>query len=237
MRTIRNRSTSAGSARSTTQPNTAGSARPDAVPIAPLATIRSVAGERTGKQHVEEHRKIALRKRLLIHAQAGAVYVPFIGDGDIAVELYTKRRIFGADLDPERCAVAASRLPLNATVVAADCNAWPFKRGAAGVDFAVADFDAYNNPWPSFESFWNGAGVTDRLVCFFTDGSVNQVSRSGNYMGRHWEKADRRRIFNFYALQHAKPRIAKTVSPWRVTMFQFYRRRGMYYFGAVIEAP
>ncbi len=41
------------------------------------------------KQSVDIHRKLLLRKELLGKAGelAGAFYVPFIGDGDIAVEL------------------------------------------------------------------------------------------------------------------------------------------------------
>jgi hypothetical protein len=63
-----------------------------------------------GKQHVDLHRKLALRRALLRGCPAGAVYVPFIGDGDIAAELYADRMVYGADLDPNRSATARARL-------------------------------------------------------------------------------------------------------------------------------
>ena len=50
------------------------------------------------RQHVDMYRKVLLRRRLLRKAVDGAVYVPFIGNGYLAVELYQDRRIYGADL-------------------------------------------------------------------------------------------------------------------------------------------
>ena len=55
------------------------------------------------KQHVDYYKKILLRKNLLSYlSKEGDIYVPFIGDGDIAFDLYKYRKIYGADLDPER---------------------------------------------------------------------------------------------------------------------------------------
>ena len=77
------------------------------------------------KQHVDMYRKIMLRKRLLRRALPGAAYVPFIGDGDIAADLYADRVVYGADLDSQRAVTAAGRLN-GSTVIAADCDSWPF---------------------------------------------------------------------------------------------------------------
>ena len=65
------------------------------------------------KQHVDYHRKIALRKNLLEKAAElkGAFYIPFIGDGDIAFDLYQGHKLYGADIDVERVNIAKSRLP------------------------------------------------------------------------------------------------------------------------------
>ena len=63
-----------------------------------------------GQQHVDLYRKLLLRRHLLRWASDGAAYVPFIGDGDIAAQLYGERTIYGADLDPERVEVARGRL-------------------------------------------------------------------------------------------------------------------------------
>lgn len=40
------------------------------------------------RQHVNLYQKLLLRRSLLKEALPGAAYVPFIGDGDIAVECY-----------------------------------------------------------------------------------------------------------------------------------------------------
>lgn len=59
-------------------------------------------GSALQKQHVDLYRKVLLRRKLLALAVEGAAYVPFIGDGDIALELYAgKHQIFGADLDEQ----------------------------------------------------------------------------------------------------------------------------------------
>lgn len=189
----------------------------------------------SGKQHVQAYRKIGLRKRLLRFASSGAAFVPFIGDGDIAVELYSDRIVYGADLDPARVATARGRLGPGAVIEVFDCNRWPFPRERA--KFSIGDFDAYNNPWPSFEAFWTNAKKTNRLVVFFTDGRVNMLGQSGWFEGVKLSITERRKVFNFYALQQAKPRLARTIAPWRVTMFAFYRRGGMYYMGAVLDKP
>ena len=80
------------------------------------------------KQHVDIHRKLNLRKKLLEKAGklTGAVYVPFIGEGDIACELYQGNKIYGADSDPERVEVAKSRLK-DAEIITADCDKFPFQ--------------------------------------------------------------------------------------------------------------
>ncbi len=106
------------------------------------------------KQHVDYHRKIGLRKRLLLamDKRPARCYVPFIGDGDIAADLYSGLELFGADIEPERVAVAQKRL--RGTFIVADCDHFPFKGSGP---FDVADFDAYSYPYKAFRSFWEEA--------------------------------------------------------------------------------
>ena len=55
----------------------------------------------TQKQHVDIQRKLKLRRTLMekLGTTDGAYYIPFIGEGDIAVELYRDKMIYGADIE------------------------------------------------------------------------------------------------------------------------------------------
>lgn len=209
----------------------------------------AVAGDGSEqKQHVDMFRKVLLRKRLLSSALPGAAYVPFIGDGDISVEVYPDRPVYGADLDPDRVAVAARRIPEpRGDIRCEDCNGWPFPD--VGEPFAVADFDAYVDPYTPFYSFWENAEKCDRVVMFFTDGRKQGLGRTG-----HWTKPDgtkvylpslaehgpggpRPKVFNSYWIKHIKPWFHEAILPWRVVRDFRYNRSMMVYWGAVIERP
>src|SRR3990172_3658740 len=127
------------------------------------------------KQHVDIHRKLLLRRNLLRHALPGAAYVPFVGDGDIALELYNERQIYAADIDPERVRTAEGRLAA-AEIRVADCDSYPFPDIQEPI--ALADFDAYNNPYKALASFWPKARRTPRLVLFGTDGMRQAIIRN-----------------------------------------------------------
>jgi ubiquinone/menaquinone biosynthesis C-methylase UbiE len=130
------------------------------------------------EQNVLSFRKVLLRRHLLrwLRGRPGAAYVPFMGDGDIADALYRKRDIYGADLDAERVQVARKRFP-GADIRVADCDDWPFEDVHA--PFAIADFDAFTEPYTSFRSFWRCAPKADRLVLTFTDGHRQGLLRTG----------------------------------------------------------
>ena len=190
------------------------------------------------KQHVDLWRKLRLRQRLLAQAWPGAVYVPFIGDGDIAAELYAGRRIYGADRDPERVASAQRRLP-GAVLEVADCDRWPF----AGLleRFAVADFDAYGNPYLSLDAFWGQARKADRVVLFGTDGLRQMLKRkravtelpAGQALpaeGNQW-----RQWYNFWWPQHVRPWLTERLSPWEIIQESKYTRGSQLYWGLVVE--
>jgi hypothetical protein len=195
------------------------------------------------KQHAMMFRKLLLRRHLLRWAISGPVYVPFCGDGDIAVELYADREVFGADLDGERVENAQSRLHGDFRVQ--DVAIWPFP----DVDeaFAVADFDAYGDPYPAFRAFWQNAEKEDTLVCFFTDGRRLELQRSGK---RHidWKKPDgssqlltdwpsKAPIANAYLERHVWPWFYEYVKPFRVLERWRYQRSAIIYWGAALQRP
>jgi hypothetical protein len=191
------------------------------------------------KQHVDIHRKIALRKRLLSPSPTGNAYVPFIGDGDMADQFYRGMHIYGADIDPARVATATARLP-GATIIRADCDCFPFP---ADIEFCLADFDAYSEPYPAFRSFWKDGKKADRLTLFFTDGHRQSIVRTGyahypDGTKQHVENLNERRgLFNFYWTRVVVPWFQEAISPeWRiVTGPAFYLRHWELYWGAVIE--
>ncbi len=188
------------------------------------------------KQHVDFHRKILLRKNLL-HIKQGVFYIPFIGDGDIAFELYRDAEIHGAYIDPARTAAAKKRLCGN--IITANCDSWPFPD--VDVAFDAADFDSYSEPYESFRSFWEEANKANKMTLFFTDGHKQGLMRTG-----HWHQPDgnkeylenvndRRKVFNFYFPKHIFPWFANYVKPYKVIKKQFYLRGMMLYWGAVIK--
>lgn len=194
-----------------------------------------------GKQHVDIHRKFLLRKRLLRTALPGPAYVPFIGDGDIAEEMYLDRPVFGADLDPARVATARGRMSAGSNVRIGDCDLWPFPDVSA--NFAVADFDAYGNPYKSFRAFWDEADRMDRVVMFFTDGLPYTMLR-----GLYWHHPDgtrhklpphgdrvRSELYNFWLTKQVWPWFERYVRPYNVVDHFRYRRAHIVYWGAVVE--
>lgn len=211
---------------------------------------REVGWGRERSQHQEPHRKYLLRRALLRLALPGPVYVPFIGDGDIAAGhgegddpypmpgLYLDRDVYGADLDADRVAVASSRL--RGDIRVADCDTWPFK-DVAPEPFAVADFDAWADPYPSFRSFWRAAPKADRVVMFFTD--ARRISIMGDGLFIHPDGSretletltERRDAFNKYLAKHVWPWFEAYVLPYRVTSRMRYSRGLMVYWGAVVQ--
>jgi len=194
------------------------------------------------KQHVDFFRKVMLRQALLPQSdKSGALYVPFIGDGDLAVELYQGRKIYGADLNGDRVRTAQARLP-DAIITMADCDHWIFESDRASPLFSVADFDAYSYPYDSFRAFWAEARKTNRLILFFTDGQRQAIIRAGSYREPEGKKAElpsvkeRRPVYNFYWIRTVKPWFESFIKPWAIREIKFYLRGGgMLYWGAVIE--
>jgi hypothetical protein len=202
------------------------------------------------KQHADFFRKVLLRKKLLrwVGETEGAAYVPFCGDGDLAVELYSDRHVFAADIDADRVATAAYRLP-TAEVRVADCDPWVFPGLKA--PFAVADFDAYAFPYTSFRNFWAKAEKADRIAMFFTDGQGMNITFKGR-----WRTPDgivreatgfkagvsaglqneRRYAWTFWYSKHVMPWLEDFIGPeWRILDRFRYVRGIMLYWGVALE--
>jgi hypothetical protein len=195
----------------------------------------------SGKQHVDFYRKVLMRRHLMRHwpPDNTAAYVPFIGDGDLAVELYRHLLVYGADLDPDRVATAAERLPA-AQLLAGDCNDFPFATWKRLPHFGLADFDAYAEPYAAFRSWWNRAPKADRVLLFFTDVQRQSMLRVGSWispdgMKLEAETEEGRPIFNAYLTKYVWPWFEDFVAPWRVVDRFRYLRGWMVYWGAVIE--
>ncbi len=192
------------------------------------------------KQSVDAYRKVALRKNMCRGSASGAVYVPFCGDGDMAVACFQGRDIFAADLDPVRVATCRSRLP-GAVVRQADCDEWPFPD--ITTPFAIADFDAYANPYPALVAFWQTAQKASKVVLFGTDALRYRMKRSHvlktlphgsetKAEGQEW-----RAMYNFWWPKHVLPFLAGLVSPYTITKKMNYMRGrvGMLYWSIVVE--
>lgn len=194
----------------------------------------------TQKQHVDMHRKLMLRRNLMRGINIENIYVPFIGDGDIAAELYADMNVYGADLDPTRVTTASARLP-RADIRVADCNRYAF--ADIPHEIQAADLDAYVEPYLPFRSFWTSCRRADRMVIFFTDGHRQGLKRSGTFYMPDGSVADvsdiseRRKAYNFYFSKYILPWFTEYVNKdgYKVRKRMFYLRKDMLYWGAVIE--
>jgi hypothetical protein len=192
------------------------------------------------KQHVDLHRKLAIRRELLNSALPGAAYVPFIGDGDIAAEMYPDRRVFGADLDPARVETARSRLA-DSDIRVADCDGYPF--ADVSEPFAVADFDSYANPYRGLSCFWSVANKAERIIVFGTDGLRQAIKRnrcrkslpSGDETSA--STAGHREQYNFWWERFVRPYLDGLFAPWTISAATKYLRKDMLYWGVVVDSP
>ena len=195
------------------------------------------------KQHVDIYRKLKLRKALIEKAGKlqGAFYIPFIGEGDIAAELYTGHRIFGADIKAEYVESTSKRLK-DATIKIADCDKFPFNKKTA--TFALADFDAYSFPYDSFRTFFEGAKIASQCVVIFTDGQRQAIIKTGHYRTPDGEKhhakkvTEKREVFNFYFNKTIMPWFKEYIKPWKIVwVTKYLRGPNQMYWGAIIAKP
>jgi hypothetical protein len=210
----------------------------------PSARAGSVAGDSGKKQHQDLYRKVLLRRRLLSASEPGPAYVPFCGEGDLAVELYPDRPIYAADLDAGRVATFQARRP-DADVRVADCDGWPFD--GIDVPFAVADLDAYNNPYRALAAFWANARTTTRVVIFGTDGMrmpihgftgkdhLLDVSAFPEVELGRGAQNERRAQYSGWWARTVHPWIEALIAPAVIVDEAFYQRVSMIYWGIVVD--
>lgn len=197
------------------------------------------------KQRVDIHRKLALRRGLMdkLPALPGAFYVPFVGDGDIAGDLYLPlgNKIYAADIDLARVATAQSRLP-GAEILIADCDkSFPFA-DRQEVTYSLADFDAYAYPYAAFRHFWESAKLESPCLLFFTDGERQAINRTGHRMDpsgkKHHDKTLKEKRLNsgLYFAKIVLPWFEDAIKPWHIVETSKYMRpANMIYWGAIIE--
>ena len=195
------------------------------------------------KQHVNIQRKLKLRAALIEKAgnPQGACYVPFIGEGDIAAELYAGKKIFGADIDGAMVKTAKAKLP-DAHIIKADCDPFPFNKKTA--TFTLADFDAYSYPYDSFRNFFRGAKIGSQCILIFTDGQRQAIIHTGHYRMPDGEKhhlktkTEKREVYNFYYARVIMPWFKEYIKPWKVVWSTKYTRGpNQMYWGAIITRP
>lgn len=205
-----------------------------------VARTGKVAGAGDRAQHVDLHRKLGLRKGLLTQALPGPVFLPFCGDGDIAAECYQGRMLYGADLDPARVATCSARFP-SSNIRVADCDTWPFDDITE--PFAVADLDAYSNPYLALGAFWTHAAKLPRVVIFETDGLRMRIVISRMKVTKQLPSGaeqpatinEARAQYNTWWARTALPHIQRQVAPYRVATSRMYLRAGMIYWGVVVQ--
>lgn len=162
--------------------------------------------------------------------------MPYIGDGDIAVDVYKGRAIYGADIDMRRVETARKRLD-GAIVVQANCNQFPFvgeKRS-----FSICDADAYGNPYLTVSTFWRDAEKDFPVVVFGTDGLRQHIKRGKVTI----ELPEGRKVdvpglafrgqYNFWWSKFVLPYLEQLIAPHRVVESVSYLRKDMLYWGIV----
>jgi hypothetical protein len=216
-----------------------GSGRTEKVPLrAPGGPTMS-----SGEPASAYRSKVRLRRRLLRKAQLemGTVaYVPFVGHGHIAQEMYKRHRIIGADIDPGAANIAVNRLPESSTIKVADCETWPFPEERGPV--TIADFDAYTYPYGAFRQFWDHAPKDDTLVMFFSDGQKASIQKLNQY--RHpagklvpvkTNLATKREKTTSYYKDVVFPWFEETIPPYSIVEHDVVEHSMMIYWGVIIR--
>ena len=107
--------------------------------------------------------KVGLRRRI---PKAGWIWVPFCGFGEMQQLVgWSPTRIVGCDLDRDAVAHWQTTWP-DAEVRCVDVEKFTFDAR----EYAVADVDAFGNPWRAVEHFLSDAHTARRVVVLATDG-------------------------------------------------------------------
>ena len=123
----------------------------------------------------------------------------------------------------------------------ADCDNWPFD--GLETKFALADFDAYSNPYQALVTFWKHADKASRVLIFGTDGNLQTINRGKRLVKLPTNTGpicnDRNKIrdlYNKWWSVTVKTFLMQTIAPYRISYQMRYRRgTGMLYWGIVAE--
>lgn len=141
-----------------------------------------------GKQHVEYHRKVAQRQRLVEAAGLldGDAWIPFCGDGDLTADVWAHVEslgdLYAADLDPARVATFSARFADREDIasIVGDCDEWILPIDTAQ-PLAVIDLDSYAWPYSAWHSTISTAELADTVVVMFTDTVRQSIKRKGTW--------------------------------------------------------
>lgn len=191
------------------------------------------------KQSTEIERKLRLRHDLMEFAAEGAVYVPYIGEADIASQLWADRMIYGCDLEQKFLDVARTRLS-NADLRVANAERYPFTDISEAI--TIADFDAYGNPYLALQSFWQAIpDHPQRMVIFGTDGLRSHFR--GNALlvlpegtKKPTDLGTAREQYNYYWPRYIVPLLKRIVAPYTVIEQRHYFNKAIVYWGIVIDS-
>ena len=114
--------------------------------------------------------KVGLRRRI---PKLGWIWVPFCGFGEVQqIVGWSPARIAGCDLDRDAVAHWQKTWP-DAEVRCVDVEKFAFDAR----EYAVADVDAFGNPWRAVEHFLSDAHTARRVVVLATDGLRQMLVR------------------------------------------------------------
>lgn len=171
-------------------------------------------------------------------AAEGAVYVPYIGEADIASQLWSDRMIYGCDLEQKFLDVADTRLS-NSDLRVANAEHYPFTDISEAI--TIADFDAYGNPYLALQSFWQAIpDHPQRIVIYGTDGLRTNFRGNATVLLPEGKKqpanlVTAREQYNYYWPRYIIPLLKKLVAPHTIIKEKHYTNKTMLYWGIVVD--
>ena len=165
-----------------------------------------------------------------------------MGEADIAAELYGARPIVGIEIDEQIADRARARLGRDALVIAGDAEVW-HPEAALAEPYAIADLDAFANPYRALAVFWAHAARAARIVIFGTDGMrlaiMQQKKRTYGPLPdgqiRMGTPAVNRHQWAHWWTSFVRPYLVDLVAPATISSERKYQRAHMLYWAVVVD--
>jgi len=124
------------------------------------------------------YKKVLLRERFTIGVAEADIYLAACGRGMMLRHVWSRkaRYVLALDTDEGKTRDWAFHYP---SVDARVADIEQFSDWPNGVNFQVADFDAYGSPYRAITRFFKGSGWTAPLYVFVTDGIPLWLRRGG----------------------------------------------------------